>query len=151
MIEAIRTMKNTLKIHQNNQRTTSNPQVIYKTKRPYQDDDDAFTEGEKMSYYRLTNYIEEPFAVMDNESAQDAIINLPKLIGLERDKQELRTWYDTLKSRNIPCCLASGDTPGYEDKYAIWVWGREYGEIEKMLNTEKIGRVIESFLWPAIE
>lgn len=78
----------------------------------------------KFPYYRLTNFMDEQY-----------------------QEPELLSWFDWLAARNIPCCIAEGCGPGYYQQLAVWVWGKEYGENEKMINAEEMGRIKKSYLW----
>jgi len=80
----------------------------------------------KLPYYRLTLFMGEHF-----------------------DDPELMSWFEWIKSKNIPCAVAMGTAPGNFGKLAVWVWGEESSERHEWNNIETIGRVVlESDNWP---
>jgi len=81
---------------------------------------------EKVPYYRLTVYMDE-------------MMQEPELIS----------WYDWIRAKHIPACIAMGSTPGSYGRLAVWVIGQEYHEIRTLCNAEQMGRKIMSTPnWP---
>lgn len=60
---------------------------------------------------------------------------------------DLASWFEWFKKKNIPCCIAMGHDIKYYGRLAVWVRDEEHVFPGEMNNSEKVGRIVESYNW----